>query len=103
LVLQVYCPIKSTPIYYNIITQFDVTTAGIAANQPVSLVLSPNPVQDVLSIQGLENGAYAIYNQAGQQLQAGTFKTQIDVRNLANGSYFVQLNGQMLPFIKMHQ
>jgi hypothetical protein len=103
LVLQVYCPIKSTPIYYNIITQFDVTTAGIAANQPVSLALSPNPVQDVLSIQGLENGAYAIYNQAGQQLQAGTFKTQIDVRNLANGSYFVQLNGQMLPFIKMHQ
>jgi hypothetical protein len=103
LVLQVYCPIKSTPIYYNIITQFDVTTAGIAANQPVALALSPNPVQDVLTVKGLENSNYAIFNQAGQQLQAGAFKTQIDVRNLANGSYFVQLNGQMLPFIKMHQ
>ncbi|MEN9993627.1 MAG: hypothetical protein RL762_284 [Bacteroidota bacterium] len=103
LILQVYCPIKSTPIYYNIVTQFDVTTAGIAANQPIALALSPNPVQDVLTVKGLENSNYAIFNHAGQQLQAGAFKTQIDVRNLANGSYFVQLNGQMLPFIKIHQ
>jgi hypothetical protein len=103
LVLQVYCPIKSTPIYYNIITQFNVQSAGLGSNAPVALSLSPNPVQDVLSVQGLENATYAIYNQAGQVLQAGDFNTQINVRNLANGSYFVQLNGQMLPFIKMHQ
>jgi hypothetical protein len=103
LVLQVYCPIKSTPIYYNIIAQFDVLTAGISSNKPMSLVLSPNPVKDVLTIQGMNSGAYAIYNQAGQVLQAGNFNAQINVSNLANGSYFLQLNGQMLPFIKMHQ
>jgi hypothetical protein len=103
LVLQVYCPIKSTPIYYNIITQFNVQSAGIGSAAPLALALSPNPVQDVLSIQGLESGVYVIYNQAGQVLQAGDFNSQINVRNLANGSYFVQLNGQMLPFIKMHQ
>jgi hypothetical protein len=103
LVLQVYCPIKSTPIYYNIITQFDMQSAGIGSAAPITLTLSPNPVQDVLSIHGLESGAYAIYNHAGQLLQTGDFNTKINVRNLANGSYFVQLNGQMLPFIKMHQ
>jgi hypothetical protein len=103
LVLQVYCPIKSTPIYYNIIAQFDVLTAGISSNKPMSLVLSPNPVKEVLSIQGMNSGAYAIYNQAGQVLQAGNFNAQINVSNLANGSYFLHLNGQMLPFIKMHQ
>ena len=103
LVLQVYCPIKSTPIYYNIITQFNVQSAGIGSAALLALALSPNPVQDVLSIQGLESGVYVIYNQAGQVLQAGDFNSQINVRNLANGSYFVQLNGQMLPFIKMHQ
>lgn len=103
LVLQVYCPIKSTPIYYNIITQFDVQSAEIGSTVPLALTLSPNPVQDVLSIHGLESGFYAIYNQAGQVLQAGDFNSQINVSNLANGSYFVQLNGQMLPFIKMHQ
>lgn len=103
LVLQVYCPIKSTPIYYNIIAQFDVLTAGISSNKPMSLVLSPNPVKEVLTIQGMNSGAYAIYNQAGQVLQAGNFNAQINVSNLANGSYFLQINGQMLPFIKMHQ
>lgn len=103
LVLQVYCPIKSTPIYYNIITQFDVQSAEIGSTVPLALTLSPNPVQDVLSIHGLESGFYAIYNQAGQVLQAGDFNSQINVSNLANGSYFVQLNGQMLPFIKIHQ
>lgn len=103
LILQVYCPIKSTPIYYNIIAQFDVLTAGISSNKPMSLVMSPNPVKDVLTIQGMNSGAYAIYNQAGQVLQAGNFNAQINVSNLANGSYFLQLNGQMLPFIKMHQ
>ncbi|MEY5000427.1 MAG: hypothetical protein RLZZ211_463 [Bacteroidota bacterium] len=103
LVLQVYCPIKSTPIYYNVIAQFDVQNAGLGSNSPMSVSLSPNPVQDVLSIKGLEAGSYAIYNQAGQILQSGSFSQKIDVRSLANGSYFVQLNGQMLPFIKMHQ
>jgi hypothetical protein len=81
----------------------NVQSAGIGSAAPLALALSPNPVQDVLSIQGLESGVYVIYNQAGQVLQAGDFNSQINVRNLANGSYFVQLNGQMLPFIKMHQ
>jgi hypothetical protein len=99
----VYCPIKSTPLYYNIITQFNMQSAGIGSAAPLALALSPNPVQDILSIQGLESGAYAIYNHAGQLLQTGDFNKQINVRNLANGSYFIQLNGQMLPFIKMHQ
>ena len=100
LVLSVYCPIKSTPIYYQIISQFDVLTAGIVANNPISLTLAPNPVQDYISVSGLENGQYAIYNQAGQVLLAGDFDKAIDVRLLANGTYFLLLNGQVLPFIK---
>lgn len=103
LVLQVYCPIKSTPIYYNIIAQFDVQTAGTGLNTPTTLHLSPNPVQDVLFITGLKSGDYKIYNYAGQCLQNGSFNSQIDIRQLANGSYLLQLNGQTLPFIKMHQ
>jgi hypothetical protein len=103
LVLQVYCPIKSTPIYYNIIAQFDVQSAGTGLNTPTTLHLSPNPVQDVLFITGLKSGDYKIYNYAGQCLQNGSYNSQIDIRQLANGSYFLQLNGQTLPFIKMHQ
>lgn len=103
LVLQVYCPIKSTPLYYNIITQFDVQTAGIGSSAPVALTLAPNPVQNELSVQGASNGTYSIFNQAGQCLMSGNYKQAIDVRQLANGTYFLHLDGQVLPFIKMHQ
>jgi hypothetical protein len=103
LVLQVYCPIKSTPLYYNIITQFDVQSAGIGSAAPVALTLSPNPVQDILTIQGAYSGSYTIYNMAGQCLQNGQFNKQIDLRQLANGTYLLHLDGQVLPFIKMQQ
>jgi hypothetical protein len=103
LVLQVYCPIKSTPLYYNIITQFDVQTAGIGSAAPVALTLSPNPVQNELSVQGASNGTYGIFNQAGQCLLSGNYNQAIDVRQLANGTYFLHLDGQVLPFIKMQQ
>lgn len=103
LVLQVYCPIKSTPIYYNIITQFNLQSAGLNANTATSLSLSPNPAQDVLSITGISSGTYQIYNTAGQCLQTGTASKQLEVSQLANGSYFLHINGQVLPFIKMHQ
>ncbi len=56
-----------------------------------------------ISVTGLENGQYAIYNQAGQVLLAGDFDKAIDVRKLANGTYFLHLNGQVLPFIKTAQ
>jgi hypothetical protein len=99
----VYCPIKSTPLYYNIITQFDVQSAGISSAAPVALTLSPNPVQNELSVQGASNGSYGIFNQAGQCLMTGNYNQAIDVRQLANGTYFLHLDGQVLPFIKMHQ
>jgi hypothetical protein len=73
------------------------------ANTVTSLSLSPNPVQDLLTITGTSLGTYHIYNAAGQCLKTGVVSKQLDVRQLANGSYFLHLNGQVLPFIKMHQ
>ena len=103
LVLQVYCPIKSTPIYYNIITQFDVLTAGLNTNNPLSLTLAPNPVQNELLIVGEANGTYQIYDQTGKCLLSGNYSQAIDVRQLANGTYFIHINEVVLPFIKSAQ
>ncbi len=103
LVLQVYCPIKSTPIYYNIITQFDVLTAGLNTNNPLSLTLAPNPVQHELFIIGEANGTYQIFDQAGKCLLSGNVSQAIDVRQLANGTYFILMNNIVLPFIKSAQ
>lgn len=103
LVLQVYCPIKSTPLYYNIITQFDVLTAGLNTKNPMSLTLAPNPVQHELLIVGDASGTYQIFDQAGKCLLSGNVGQAIDVRQLANGTYFIQLNNVVLPFIKSAQ
>ena len=103
LVLQVYCPIKSTPLYYNIITQFDVQSAGIGSAAPLTFTLSPNPVQDILTIQGMNSGNYQIFNAAGQCIQKGYFDNQIEVNQLTNGSYFLHIGTEILPFIKLHQ
>jgi hypothetical protein len=103
LVLQVYCPIKSTPFYYNIITQFDVQSAGIGSAAPIALTLSPNPVKDILTIQGMNSGNYQIFNAAGQCIQKGYFDNQIEVSQLTNGTYFLNIGTVVLPFIKLHQ
>ncbi|MFM6947305.1 MAG: T9SS type A sorting domain-containing protein [Flavobacteriales bacterium] len=103
LVLQVYCPIKSNPIYYHIISQFDVTTAGIQPKNPISLKLSPNPVQEELMLIGQVIGAYKIFDQTGKCLMLGDYNDAIDVSELANGTYFIHINNVVLPFIKSAQ
>lgn len=103
LVLQVYCPIKSTPLYYQIISQFDVQSAGIAQLDRINIQLAPNPAQQILCINGLESGAYRIYNYTGKCIQHGDFEKQINIDQLDNGSYLLYLNGKVLPFIKMYQ
>ncbi|MFM8595757.1 MAG: T9SS type A sorting domain-containing protein [Flavobacteriales bacterium] len=103
LVLQVYCPIKSNPIYYHIISQFDVTTASIQSKNPVSLKLSPNPVQEELVLIGQVTSDYKIFDQTGKCLMLGHYNDAINVRELANGTYFIQINNLVLPFIKNAQ
>ena len=103
LVLQVYCPIKSTPLYYQIISQFDVQSAGITAEPTLSIQISPNPAQDYLTLIGLDSGTYQIFDFTGKCIQHGCLEKQIDIKQLDNGSYFLNVNGKVLPFLKMYQ
>lgn len=54
----------------------------------------PNPVQEILNLQGVETvESYIIFDITGKQLaQANTSINQIDVSNLSNGVYWLQLN-----------
>ena len=82
---------------------FDYQSAEIGSAAPIALILSPNPVQDILSIQGMNSGNYQIFNAAGQCIQKGYFDNQIEVSQLTNGSYFLHIGTEILPFIKLHQ
>ncbi len=68
----------------------------------------PNPVQEnlIISVQNLlENQEFVIYNSIGKMVFKGTInnhQTVLNVSNLNNGVYLIQINGQNIKFIVSH-
>ncbi len=91
----------STFLFDNIMHSESVPTA-IGGAEIEKLSLYPNPVADVLTIEGLEDGiSVEIYGAAGSlikkvQLSGGT----VNVADLAKGVYFVSANGATSKIIK---
>ena len=68
-----------------------------------TLELYPNPVFDQLSVrafQTLENCQYQILSSSGQVYQKGSACQTIDVSNLNDGLYFLNIEGQVMKFVK---
>lgn len=64
-----------------------------------SIVVYPNPTQDVLYIQGIEAQILRIFNMQGNMLQT-TEGTQVGVSHLPTGTYLLQIGTQVVRFIK---
>lgn len=62
---------------------------GIADVENMSLLLYPNPVQDILHIDG-EYTSLEIYNMTGRLMISGCGETTINVSSLPNGTYVVK-------------
>ena len=64
-----------------------------------SILVYPNPTQDVLMIQGIDAQALRVYDLQGRLLvqEEGT---QVDVNHLAEGTYLLQIGTQGVRFIK---
>lgn len=85
-------------------------SAGVAtASNIASIRLYPNPAQERITLNGLENkGPYRIINSKGQQVQTGSMQTkhsEIDIQTLPVGHYIIRLDngdGQAaaVPFLK---
>jgi hypothetical protein len=67
--------------------------------QSNSILVYPNPTQDILMIQGIDAQALRVYDLQGRLLmqQKGT---QVDVNNLLEGTYLLQIGTQVVRFIK---
>lgn len=81
-----------------IIVDIIPTTAPMAVpdvSQPQSFEVYPNPVADVLCLNGLpcETVDYAIFNVMGQKVKAGSSNGTIPVAELAKGVYLLQIEG----------
>jgi len=71
------------------------------------LVLYPNPVYDVLTIDGIDamNTSYSIYDMHGQQRLKGYLRSStIDVSDLTVGMYLIEIQSAnrnaVLKFLK---
>ena len=64
-----------------------------------TIIVYPNPTQDVLCIQGIEAQILRIFNMQGNMLQA-TEGTQVSVSHLPTGTYLLQIGTQVVRFIK---
>ncbi len=68
--------------------------------QPGTVIVYPNPTHEMLCVQGVPDDiTLRVYSTTGQLL-ATAHGTQIDVSQLPQGTYLLQLGTQVIRFIK---
>ena len=102
LILQLYCPIKSQPVYYNIISVLNLAEAGIESNNLSQMNVYPNPVQNELNIGNITSVFdFTLTNMDGKIIQSGQVSpsnSTIDLTSVANGTYLIQLKNTQNAF-----
>ncbi len=76
---------------------------GVNTNSIIkqAFTLSPNPVKDILNIQGVQTNAnYQITNAIGQSCLQGKFTEKLDVSALKSGVYFFKTETGTQRFVK---
>lgn len=64
-----------------------------------TIIVYPNPTQDVLYIKGMDAQTIRVYDLKGNMLLT-EHGTQIHVADIANGTYLLQIGTQVVRFIK---
>ena len=72
------------------------TTENVAES---TILVYPNPTQDILMIQGIEAQSLRVYDLQGRLLKAEN-GTQVQVSDLTEGTYLLQIGVQVVRFIK---
>ncbi|GER59957.1 T9SS type A sorting domain-containing protein [Patiriisocius marinus] len=90
-------------VNYYIVAEGEISTLGSNENNSKSLVLSPNPVTEILKLQGdtlNQNDIISIYNIQGKLLRTEDYKEVINVDNLQAGIYFLHIENESRKYIK---
>ncbi len=77
------------------------TAIGNVRNNPDKVFyVYPNPTQDMLCVQGIENDmTIRVFSMTGEVILT-TQTTPVDVSTLPNGTYLLQIGTQIARFIK---
>jgi hypothetical protein len=77
-----------------IFTAYFISTVGVLEISNTSILVYPNPTEDLLHIRGLSenlDGEMSIYNPLGQLMFTSNSSKEINVASLANGWYILKL------------
>lgn len=90
-------------VYNRVLTNSEIktlyTSGGVSFNQN-TLILYPNPTDDLLNIKPESAYDYEIFSANGAKVLAGN-SSKIDVSRLGAGTYFIRINGVLTKsFIK---
>lgn len=78
---------------------FAASATAIENIESDTIMVYPNPTQDVLFVKGIDEQTLRIYDLQGRLLQEKRGK-QITVSNLSTGTYLLQIGIQVVRFIK---
>ena len=81
------------------ITFGEGTTTDVEHIQNADIRIYPNPTQDILIISGIEAQPLRVYDLQGKVVLQ-EHGTQVQVSNLTNGTYLLQIGTQVVRFIK---
>ena len=70
---------------------FSITTLTLSNNSPDQILIYPNPVKDILTVQVNGNPVHTVIQDITGKLLLDSYSSQIDVSNLSNGVYFLNL------------
>lgn len=99
LILALYCPFKSTPLFYNIVSTFNPSQANNIYAEFEDFLIAPNPATHTIIVSG-NQAKVKILNQLGQELLKAETNQEINIFELPSGVYFVQVNNTVRPFVK---
>jgi len=99
---QVYIGIQcvSSDAFVFMIDNIDIDPGTTDVNSNLASVVSvyPNPANNVITVANAENTSIVITNVLGEvvaNINNATSNQTIDISNLANGTYFVRVNGDV--------
>lgn len=86
------------------VSRVQLATLGTSNIEKPQITIYPNPTSDVLILGGIESETtYAIFSITGKKVKKGlTSDQKIDVNNLEQGLYFLELNNnnKIIKFLK---
>ena len=75
-------------------------TIGVGENDVEVLTVYPNPVNDILHIEGVDGETISVFDAMGRLIMCEVCTGQLDVSGLPNGVYAVMSDKRVMRFVK---